>query len=335
MNWKRSMMAVVCLGAIAACSDDEPANNTNNNTITDMEVDVPDMPSDVSDEDADMPADVPDMEADADMPDMPVDMEPGFATLVFTVDDSANKSYEASDGLAWKGSFSYDSATNLLTLNGAWAGPFVPLFDDGTHGDETAADGIWTAAVNVATPAAPLTFEYGAIRGSVDGSDGQWIWSGSNGQVTVPAGETGEVVATGLVIPAFGTIDWKLTLDVSANGANLAADFQGVSYTDVKVKSSAQGYVEVPLVDDGTKGDESAGDQVFTFVLSQNLDRNQGLLKAGEDTEFIFVLNGVEYRVEGAAAKMGANASLKTGADWTTTEIMTRTTGSQNLYVSP
>ncbi len=262
MSWKRSITAILWIGAITACSDDQPANNANpnNSTVSDMESDVPDMPTDVEFDGPDLAPDMEDMGVDADMPN---DMA-SFATVVFTIDDSANKSYEASDGLAWKGSFSYDSATNVLTFDGAWPGPFVTLFDDGSMGDATAGDGIWTAAVKVATPPMDQTFEYGAIRGSVDGSDGQWIWTGNNGQFTVPAGETGEIVATGLVIPEFGTIDWKLTLDVSGNGANLAPVFQGTSYTDVKVKSSAQGFTEIALVDDGTKGDVSANDGIFT-----------------------------------------------------------------------
>ena len=256
-----------------------------------------------------------------------------FATVVFTIDDSANKTYDATDGLAWKGSFSYDAATNVLSFDGSWGGPFVLLKDDGTMGDATANDGIWTAAVKVAKPEAEVTFEYGAIRGSVDGSDGSWIWTGTNGKVIVPAGSTDTITATGLVIAAFGTIDLRLTLDVSNQGANLDALFQGSTYTDVKVKGGAWGWNEVAMTDDGTKGDVTAADGIYTFVLSENLGKHDGLLKPGAEAPFVFVLDGVEYKAGGAPPATGATAALDSGAGFVTTTIMNYADGDKNTYV--
>src|SRR5690606_21565185 len=81
-----------------------------------------------ADVDASVDADV-DGDATADAEIEPIDANDGataeekFATLTFEIDDSANKTYDGSDGLAWKGSFSYDDKTNTLTHDPAWGGP--------------------------------------------------------------------------------------------------------------------------------------------------------------------------------------------------------------------
>lgn len=261
-------------------------------------------------------------------PDVPDTVETTYATATFFIDDRNDQTYDATDGLAWKGSFSYDKDTNVLSLNGAWTGPFVPLYDDGAAptGHEapgaTAGDHIWSVAVKIATPEANTDFEYGAIRGSVDGGDGQWIWVGANGKFTVPAGSTGQIDAAGLVLPKSGTIDLQLNIDVSDEGANLNAAFQGIEYSDVKVKGSAWGWTEVAMVDDGTKGDATSGDGIYTFRLSENLGKHDGLLKTGDKPEFIFVLGGVEYKADGAAATEGVTAATSgSGVVWVDAEV--------------
>lgn len=244
-------------------------------------------------------------------------VEPTFATMTFSIDDSANQTFDESDGLVWKGSFAYDAATNVVALDGSWsggAGPYPPLYDDGPApaGHEkpgaTAGDHIWTTVVKVATPEADVEFEYGAAYGGSGGPN--WIWTGPNGKVTVPAGSTGQTDATGLVIPAFGTVDLKLTIDVSDQGAALDPLFQGVTYGTVTVKGSAWGWQEVAMVDDGTDGDETAGDGVYTFLLSANLGKHSGLLKGGDNAEFVFVLDGTEYKGADGPSTLGVMAYL-------------------------
>ena len=143
------------------------------------------------------------------------------AIITFAIDDSANQTYTAGDGLAWKGSFSYDAASRVLTVNGSWPGPYPLLHDDGPlsgggHEPEgaTAGDHVWSVSVLVDNTQ-QRQLEYGAISGSVNGSDGQWIWSGSNGVLTIPQGTQGPLAAPGLVIDAFGTVDLLLTVDLS------------------------------------------------------------------------------------------------------------------------
>jgi hypothetical protein len=249
---------------------------------------------------------------------------PGAVDINFSVDDSANQTYTQADGLAWKGSFSYDAPTRILTRNPAWPGPYVLLWDDGpwTRGghepeEATADDHVWGVTVFMESPEEDLTLEYGVIRGSVDGSDGEWIWTGSNGLLTVQAGETDALTADGLTIRAFGTTDLRLTLD----SANLAPSFGDFDSADrVRVKSSVWGWREIDAVDDGTKGDEMAGDGRFTFVLGENVGEgtdfpHAGLLHSGDQAEFIFVLAGIEYRVGNEASSQGVGAATRVSAE--------------------
>jgi hypothetical protein len=237
---------------------------------------------------------------------------PDAVLINFSVDDSANKTYDASDGLAWKGSLSFDATTRELSYDASWGGPFAVLHDDGPRaqgGHEpsgaTAGDGIWGITAWADPLGAPFTIEYGAIRGSIDGSDGEWIWIGNNGSVLVEA-ESEEVTATGLTIPAFGTIDIRWELDLP----NIDPSFEDwTSVSTVEVRTSVLGYREISMVDDGTAGDETAGDNIYTMVLSENLGKHEGLRKLGEGVEFIFVLDGVEYRVGGQASGVGASVS--------------------------
>jgi len=131
-----------------------------------------------------------------------------IVALNFRIDDTANRTYQLSNGLAWKGSFSFNAASRTLTRDGAWPGPYPMLYDDGpvsSGGHEqngsTASDNIWGVTVWMDT-SVETSLEYGAISGSVNGSDGTWIWIGANENVTIPSGATGVIDLPGLVIPA-------------------------------------------------------------------------------------------------------------------------------------
>jgi|GEM_PF-1732700 len=269
--------------------------------------------------------------------------ETTYATLTFSIDDSANKTFTAADKLVWKGSMTYNAATNVATFDSSWgggSGPYAPLWDDGPApgGHEkpgaVAGDGIWTLAVKVATPTADQTFEYGAAYG--DGA-GSWIWNGNgNGTVVVPAGSTGQVDATGMTISKHGTIDLLLTLDASDDGANLDPTFQGVTYNAYKVKGSAWGWGEIAMVDDGTKGDATAGDKIYTFRMSDNLGKHDGLLKPGDVAQFVFVFDDSEYKGGVDAAiplTQGVAAWLSDGTNKVEATIANLPTGDKNTYV--
>jgi len=268
----------------------------------------------------------------------------GYVAVNFSIDDQANRTYEASDGLAWKGSFSYESTTRVLTKDAAWGGPFPLLFDDGswdTGGHEpegaVAGDDIWGVAVLVEVPATPVAFEYGAIRGSVSGSDGEWIWTGTNGSFTVDAGQVDPVIADGLTIPEFGDIDVRLTLDAN----DVDASFGAFDPADgVAAKSSHWSWSEIDFSDDGTDGDETAGDDLFTLVLSAHMGAGTnyphvGLARSAEAFEFLMVLAGIEYRVGGDPATQGVTAELRAPGDpdWSPITIQSSSSGNALIDV--
>ncbi|MGD8825912.1 MAG: hypothetical protein PVI24_13090 [Myxococcales bacterium] len=238
---------------------------------------------------------------------------PSGAVLInFSIDDTANTTYDSGDGLAWKGSFNFDAATRELTYDPTWSGPYAVLYDDGPWAEggheprqATAGDGVWGITAWIEPASAPFTLEYGAIRGSVNGSDGEWIWIGTNGTVAVNP-DSEELTAPGLTIPAFGTIDIRWELDLPSIDASFG---DWTTLSSVAIRTSAGSYREVAMVDDGTAGDQTAGDDVYTMLLSENLEKHEGLRKLGEVIEFIFVLDGIEYRVGGAASSVGVTVS--------------------------
>lgn len=264
----------------------------------------------------------------------------GTVAINFTVDDSANQTYTSSDALAWKGSMTYDSATRCITKSG-WDGPFALLYDDGPwsaggHEPEgsAAGDHKWGVTVFFLIPTEDQMFEYGAVWNWSPGEQGNWIWRGPNGTFTVAANATAPITATGLTIEAFGTIDLKLEIDTST----LAPEFSQFNPADgITVKGSAWGWVEVATVDTGTAGDDVAADGVFTFVLSEHPVPHAGLLKSGDEPEFVFVLGGVEYKVGGIPPSQGVTAFVKTATATAWTDVLIENRNEQmnkNTYIT-
>ena len=259
----------------------------------------------------------------------------------FSVDDSANMVYQAGD-LMWKGSFAYDSATRILTLDPAWISPNIPLYDDGPYtagGHEpegaTAGDHIWSISVLVAPATSTLNFEYGVIDHSMADA---WIWEGSNGVFSVAPGDTMTITATGQTFPLFGTTDMRLEIDTNA----LSPDFSLWTSADtLEIKGSNWNWGLIALVDDGTMGDLQTGDGIYTFELSQyvgagNAYPNLGLLNSGDIPEFIYHLASSEYKDSNADADSnGVTASvMASGAgSWTTVPITVSLSQSSSITV--
>ncbi len=90
----------------------------------------------------------------------------------FTIDASGRKDFYADEDLEWKGSFTFDKETRVLTYSADWAGgagPYAPLYDDGPwtkggHEPEgaTAGDDKFGITAFVAVPTEALKIEYGA-----------------------------------------------------------------------------------------------------------------------------------------------------------------------------
>lgn len=246
----------------------------------------------------------------------------GTVVVNFVIDDTANQKWQ-SEELEWKGQVQYDPVTRIAHFNSDWNAEdpgWAKLYDDGpwTSGghepaNATANDHKLGIAVFIVPPAAgqePLVFTYG-LRDATnpDRVNGGWMWSGDNGTFTVAPGATGTITAPGIAFPAKGAIDFKIVLDT----ANLAEGF--TDPTSVKVKGSAASWVEYDCFDDATHGDDTTGDGKFTWVLSLAIDTESppypGLLAVGDEPEFVFVLDGVEYKVGSDASPTGVTAFVK------------------------
>ncbi len=262
----------------------------------------------------------------------------GTAPVNFTVDDTVNKNWKSQE-LEWKGAMLFDSTTRKITADSTWGGPWAKLYDDGpwtTGGHEpigsTANDHKLGVTVFVAPPATGAdTYAYG-LRDATnpDTANGGWVWIGNNGSFNVPAGSTAALTAPGQTFPAHGTVDMQLVIDKNA----LATGTWDTS--KITVKGSAWGWSEVTLLDNGAKGDATAGDGKYTYVLSANVDQTlppyPGLLKSGDKPEFIFVFNGVEYKDgTGTANTAGVTGGTKASGATTFTPASLQITGGTGL----
>ncbi|MDY0060469.1 MAG: hypothetical protein RBU45_11730 [Myxococcota bacterium] len=271
-----------------------------------------------------------------------------YACLTIFVNDRANRVFDEEAGLEWKGAFRLESPDSpVVLLDPDWRGPFPRLYDDGPlpEGHEmigaTAGDHVWSVRVRTSTPAVPTTLEYGVQYGG-----GHWIWSCNNasypcaegytnGTLQIRPTDTGRTLdAPGLILPEHGKIDLKLTLDVNA----LAGEQRLFpDKSEVGIKGSHNGWLVRACTDDGTQGDATAGDRVFTCLLSALQTRYDGLLYCGTSVQFVFTLGQLqtEYKVDGVPPREGVQAYLKLpGKDWTATTVERDDGPDQNTQVS-
>lgn len=257
----------------------------------------------------------------------------GSLTLTFEVDDSANKTF--GDGeIVWTGSFSWDQATNSITYATSWLpsdGPYPPLYDDGpisTGGHEregaTKGDHVFSTQVKF-TATEATTLEYGALN-----ELGNWMWNGANGTLQIAKGQQGVVQVPGMKLTKHGTLDLKVALDTK----KLAACCTKWSLTThaLYLKGSMNMWTAIQLLDDGKKGDDTAGDGILTYVHKQNLGKHDGGLNAGEEAQFIFVSTqgdtlpdaGQEYKGAKEAFADGVSAWTATGpgGSWETAPVV-------------
>ena len=258
--------------------------------------------------------------------------ETGAVELVFVVDDTANKTY--TDGeLIWTGSFSWEESENTLTYATSWLpeeGPFPPLHDDGPlseggHEPEgsVAGDHIWGVSVCY-VPEQTRTLSYGLLNGDL-----RWIWEGPNGTIEVSDDAEGPITVPGMAIGAHGDRDFRVTLALD----ELHADYLGsitVEDYGIFLKGTMNSWTPIQLLDDGANGDESAGDGVLTYEHSRYLGPHDGLLRPGQEAQFVFVFamgesspdDGIEYKVEGDAALEGVAASGECDEGWEPLEVV-------------
>ena len=271
----------------------------------------------------------------------------GTAKITFFVDDRKddreNQTFQDGD-MKWTGSFSWSAEDNTIAPATSWLpsdGPYPLLYDDGPvnqGGHEMAGaeagDHIFSTEVYFKAEEEE-TFQYGVLN-EMD----FWMWEGPNGEFTIPAGSTKTVHAQGLELAEFGAIDIKITVDTTNLHPDFAyiQDWPGIS---VYLKGNMNMWTPVPILDngpDGGKGDDVAGDGLYTYVQSLNLGKHTGLLAQGQHAQFTPMFSSeeedwvqaAEYKIllEGKqkGAKNGIHAFTRCGdGDWTPAEVFWET----------
>jgi len=263
----------------------------------------------------------------------------GYARITFFVDDRANETFQDGD-IKWTGSFAWNAQDNSIEFATSWLptdGPFPLLYDDGPvtdggheMGEAVAGDHIFSTEVYFKA-VEETTFQYGVLN-ELD----FWMWEGPNGEFTIPAGGTGSVHAEGLVLQPFGAIDIKVTVDTNELHPDFAyiQDWPGIN---VYLKGNINMWTPVQVVDtgpDGGKGDDAAGDGIYTYVQSLNLGKHTGLLLPDQHAQFTAMFSSeedswveaAEYKIllEGKqkGAKNGVHAFTRCGdGDWSPAEV--------------
>ena len=157
------------------------------------------------------------------------------------------------------------SNTSVMYKGTATNWAVVQMFDDGTNGDVTADDHTWTVVVDVAAG----DHEWGAIDiangdgtncTACDGSDGYGTWLINGGNPSYSVSDAGDVTGT-----TSYTID-AYTASV-AGSIVFTVDDRSQENVAVEYKGAATNWETVPMYDDGTNGDATAGDNVWSVTI--------------------------------------------------------------------
>ncbi len=187
----------------------------------------------------------------------------------------------------------------LGSLGGSWTfadtsnGTFVRLYDNGTNGDITPGDNIWTRSILIppGTALGPFRYKYGAAYPGVDTVNGGVQYLNNESAPADFHNATFSDVDTLVVLPADR---WKTRGTVFPSIATMSVDLRGGSdyYSGVPISSitqsvwvkgslpvlgrmsgdwtfadTANGYL-IRLFDDGTNGDPAAGDRIWTRAVT-------------------------------------------------------------------
>lgn len=165
--------------------------------------------------------------------------------------------------ITWDGSGDQAAATVRADLTSLGGPPAAIMFDDGTHGDATPADGIWSrdwtvTSGTVDAPARTAIITVTDLAGNV-----AWSVSGSGVAVDSAAPTVNEtVITTELVVNgrAFAVAE---TNDVLRVTFDASSDPDAMNWVIADLHAFG-GSVECPLFDDATHGDATANDGVWT-----------------------------------------------------------------------
>jgi hypothetical protein len=216
----------------------------------------------------------------------------GVAQVTFLVDDTGDINY--ADGYKFKGSW---DTNQYHAYDPGWGlGQLYDMYDDGTNGDETAGDHIWTAMLDLVPDGGTNSWQWGVTKLNGDWIDGNWPFS-----VT----DTTDFELT-YTPPALTEQDVAVvfSVDMSAETAVMPVIICGDTSPLTWTWS-----VDNPdtLNDEGLNGDAAAGDDVWSITITfpsgtqKRVEYKYGNGGADNDlpygTNRIFYIDDVTYSV--------------------------------------
>ncbi len=184
---------------------------------------------------------------------------------------------------------------NLAAIGG---GTTQAFFDDGTNGDVTGADGIFSFNATVSAGTTAGVKNLPATIADDEGRTGT-----ASIALNVPA--AGSPSGTGLAVPSQVQVGGQATLLVTvspgtnppSSGITVRADLSGINGSATQV-----------FRDDGLSGDQTAGDNVFTYVASIPMNATPGqktMAVTINDAQIRTATSSISLQVIGGDAMFG------------------------------
>jgi len=177
----------------------------------------------------------------------------GVAQATFLVDDTGDMNY--ADGFKFKGS--WDTNTYHAYDPGWGLGQLYDMYDDGTNGDQTAGDHIWTAVLDLVPDGGTNSWQWGVTQLSGDWIDGNWTFSVTDTTDFELIYET----------PAMTEQDVAVVFSVDMSGETAVMPVIICGNTSPLTWTWS---VDNPdtLNDEGLSGDAAAGDDVWSITIT-------------------------------------------------------------------
>ncbi len=177
----------------------------------------------------------------------------GVAQVTFLVDDTGDINYAT--GFQFKGSW---DTNQYHAYDPSWGlGQLYDLYDDGTNGDVTAGDHIWTAILDLVPDGGTNSWQWGVTQPGGEWIDGNWPFSVTD---TTDFELTYETPAlTEQDVPVIFSVD--MSAETAVMPVIICGNTSPLTWTWSPDNPDT-------LNDDGLNGDAAAGDNVWTITLT-------------------------------------------------------------------
>jgi len=208
----------------------------------------------------------------------------GVAQATFIVDDTGDMNY--ADGFKFKGSW---DTNQYHAYDPGWGlGQLYDMYDDGTNGDATAGDHIWTAILDLVPDNGANSWQWGVTKLNGDWIDGNWPFS-----VT----DTTDFELT-YTPPALTEQDVAVIFSVDMSAETVVSPLIICGDTAPLTWNWSPDNPDT-LNDEGLNGDDAAGDDVWSITITfpsgtrKRVEYKYG--NGGQDNELEYGVNRVFF----------------------------------------